>query len=64
MSNETIEFFKRSRQLIEYAHSMEMATNYKPKEFNYSSYGTLLIKALKEMGSEDEIKRIYPNGLC
>ena len=64
MSDEIIEFFKRSRELIDYSHSMEMATNYKPKEFNYSSYGALLIKALKEMGNEDEIKRVYPNGLC
>lgn len=63
LSQETIEFFKKSRELIDYSHSMEMATNYKPKEFNYSHYGLLLIKALKELGNEEEIKKIYPNGL-
>ncbi|WP_300382684.1 hypothetical protein [Clostridium sp.] len=64
MSEETIEFFKRSRELIDYSHSMQMATNYKSKGFNYGHYGALLMKALKEMGNEDEIKRIYPKGLC
>lgn len=41
---------------------MELATNYKPKSFNYSWYGTLLRKALKEISDEEDIKKIYKEG--
>lgn len=63
LSEETIEFFKKTRELIDHTQSMAMATNYKIKAFNYSHYGKLLTKALKEVGDEEEVKKVYPNGL-
>lgn len=63
LSKETIEFFKKSRELVDHSQSMAMATNYKPRDFNYSQYGILLTKALKEVGDEEEIRKVYPNGL-
>ncbi|ATD55423.1 hypothetical protein [Clostridium chauvoei] len=63
LSKEVIEFFKKSRELIDHSHSMEMATNYKKDKFNYALYGILLQQALKEIGNEDEFKQVYSNGI-
>lgn len=63
LDKETIEFFNQSRELIEHSYSMQMATNYKAKKFNYSNYGVLLRKALKDIANENEIKQVYPGGV-
>lgn len=62
LSDEAIEFFKNCRALVDHAAYMKLATNYK-KEFNYSFYCSQLHKVLKELGSEEDIRKIYPQGL-
>lgn len=60
LSEETIEFFKQTRILMNHSSCMSLATNYHKDKFNYGRYGDLLRKVLKEIGIEDEIKRVYP----
>ena len=62
LSNETKEFLKNSRELVDHASSMQLATSYK-KKFNYGYYCLQLQKATKELGSEEDVKDIYPCGL-
>lgn len=63
LSEDCIEFFKRSNELVDHSHSMEMATNYKANKFNYNYYSILLMNVLKEIATDEEIKKIYPRGI-
>lgn len=59
LSNDTIEFLKMSRELLDYCSSMEMATKYKPKEFNYNEYRYLLQNVIKEIGTNEDVLKVY-----
>jgi len=63
LSNDILEFFKMSRELLDYCSSMEMATKYKPKEFNYSEYRYLLHNTVKEIVKKEDVPKIYNNEL-
>lgn len=62
LNDETIAFLKNCRLLVDHAVCMQLATGYK-KKFNYGYYCLQLQKVTKELGSEEDVKEIYPNGL-
>lgn len=62
LSNETKEFLKNCRKLVDHASSMQVSTGYGQK-FNYGYYCLQLQRATKELGSEEDVKEIYPSGL-
>lgn len=62
LSEETKEFLKNCRKLVDHAASMQTATGYK-KEFNYGHYCRQLQRTTKELGSEEDVKDIYQCGL-
>ncbi len=59
LSNDTLRFLKMSRELLDYCSCMEMATKYKPKEFNYSEYRYLLQNVIKEIGIREDVLKMY-----
>lgn len=62
LSNETVEFLKNCRNLVDHAACMQLATGYRQK-FNYGYFSLQLQRATKELGSEEDAKEIYPSGL-
>ncbi len=59
LSNDTLRFLKMSRELLDYCSCMEMATKYKPKVFNYNEYRYLLQNVIKEIGTREDVLKIY-----
>ena len=63
MIDEVIEFLKKSKELLDYCHSMDITIRYHPRGFNYSEYRYLLQEVVKELCNEREILKIYNQGL-
>lgn len=61
LRNDILEFFKMSRELLDYCSSMEMVTKYKPKEFNYNEYRYLLQNVIKEIETREDVLKVYDN---
>lgn len=59
LSNDILEFLKMSRELLDYCSCMEMATKYKPREFNYSEYRHLLHNTVKEIVKKEDVDKVY-----
>ncbi|MEG2412642.1 MAG: hypothetical protein RSA29_17795 [Clostridium sp.] len=63
MSDDVVDFLKKSRELLDYCSRMEMATKYRTDAFNYGEYRFLLHAAVKEVCSKEEVLKIYSQGL-
>ena len=59
LNDETIEFLKNCRVLVDHAMCMQLATGYRSR-FNYSYFCLQLQGATKKLGSEEDAQKIYP----